>query len=241
MRSRPLFFLIALICFASPAATHGAIITYDGSSTPNSATYGPTFTTVLFGNTDWSSDGDVLTMSTAPGEGIWFGWANYVGDYPGFSFGSDLDGNRITLRARLPVGTNEWNMYFYDASYFAAFYLLDTGVEYSYATSGGAYASATYALDATAFHDYEFLLKDGHVTYRVDGPTIFSGHAYPSGFGPLLVIGDASAYGGTGYGGFQIDGLSIDTAPVPEPASVVPAALGMTILLVRKGRRRRAA
>ena len=178
-------------------------------------------------------------MSTAPGEGIWFGYATYVGDYPGFSFGSDLDGNRITLRARLPVGTNEWNMYLYDAAYFAAFYLLDTGVEYSYATSGGAYATGTYALDPTEFHDYEFLLKDGRVTYRIDDHTIFSGHAYPSGFGPLLVIGDASAYGGTGYGGFQIDGLTVDTAPVPEPATFVTAAIGMTTLVAGKFRRRR--
>jgi ArsR family transcriptional regulator len=109
--------LAALFC-ATAGSVHAAQFVYDGTATPDSATFGPTFTTILFGDTFWNTDGNVLTMHTATGEGIWFGAGYSYGDNPSFSLSNNSTGNGLTLRARLSSDATDWNAYIADGSKF---------------------------------------------------------------------------------------------------------------------------
>jgi hypothetical protein len=90
---------------------------YGGDLVPSAGSYAGWFTTVgpghptgsYFGGTTWSSDGDVLTMTTqhpadffgATSQGIWFGRTDSYGDPSSFNLGSAALGNNVTLRAAL--------------------------------------------------------------------------------------------------------------------------------------------
>ena len=156
-------FGLLLAALTSPIAS-ATLFSFDGSAEPDSATFGPTFTTIRFASTSWGSDGDVLTMATAFGEGIWFGAGYAYGDNPAWNLSDNAIGNGLSLRARLSADATEWSAYLADGSRYAAFIFNNTSVQYQTDT-----ALVTYPLDGTQFHTYDFVLKGGDVTYRVDG------------------------------------------------------------------------
>jgi hypothetical protein len=210
--------LAAAPCLALSVLAAGTVsaaeFSYDGSSTPDSPTFGPTFTTVVFGHTDWGSDGNVLTMNTAFGEGIWFGAGYAYGDNPAWNLADNTTGNSLSLRARVSADGTEWSAYLADGSQFAGLTFNNTSVQYQTAT-----ALVTYPLDGTQFHTYGFLLKGGNVTYLVDGTTVYSGPSVAS-TGYIGLVGDGSATTISGTGSFYLDYATWDNtpvAPVPEP------------------------
>lgn len=210
-------------------------------------------------NVGSNPDGSV-TLETAPYRGIWFGYGqsyayydsfgHYRPNVPSWTPGSDSAGNHLTLQASFGgsniYGPNaDWNTYLLDQQYEASMLFNPTdcgcygqagagGVSLSFGDGAGGYLSQFVALDTAVMHTYEFLLRDGLVSYRIDGHA-YSGYAYQVGYGsPLLVIGDGSGSTGTGVGTMTIYSIRLDTAPeehvllsnVPEPASWAMMLLG---------------
>jgi hypothetical protein len=210
-------------------------------------------------NVGSNPDGSV-TFETAPYRGIWFGYGqsygyydsfgNYRPNYPGWSPGSDSVGNHLTLQASFGgsniYGANaDWDSYLLDGQYEASMLFNPTdcgcygqagasGVSLLFGDGPGGYRTQFVALDTSVMHTYEYLLRDGLVSYRIDGRA-YSGAAYAVGYwSPLLVIGDGSGSTGTGVGTMTIHSVRFDTAPeehvllglVPEPASWATMLLG---------------
>lgn len=215
----------------------GVVIDYDGSGSPGAVTP-DAFSFVVFGGTGWSSDGDVLTLTTGPSRGIWFGNANHASGYSvPWQVGSSSEGNYLRVRARLAEGATEWSLYLYDKNHFVGFGLDADALSWSLPEG-----ESSMAWDPTEWHVYEFLLKDGVVTYRVDesrvlyhGPAVAS--PVPTGF---MVMGDGSGSTPTGTGSMLFDEVLYMTSPdfeiVPEPAGVVMLGLGALGLAKRRSR-----
>lgn len=211
---------------------HGALITYDGSSTPDSATYGPIFSTVVFSGTSWSSNGDILTMSTANIRGIWFGRRTDGVDPANFNLGNGLAGNSMEARMRLGSPTStQWETYFTDLSgHFALIYLIQGAVQFHTASPiDSSTVTTTIPLDTNSYHVYGAHVHNGSVVYSIDGTQVLSGLARTSGSPGILVMGDGSGSTPTGTGSFQLDYWNINTAAgpitlVPEPSSALLTA-----------------
>lgn len=238
------------------ATLHGAPTTYhyDGDLTPSEGAYAGWFTTVgpntqgisFFGNTTWSSDGNILAMNTSysPSEGIWFGVGHNYGDSPGIALADTASGNWVQMRVALSPGATDWSLYWYDTNgYGSSFYLKSTGFEYYY---GGA-AHFQPVADMTAFHTFTTYVLAGQVSYFFDNTYLGGGAAPTSGSTNFLLIGDGSASDLTGSGTMYVDHLTIIAAvgdnpptPVPEPASAAALA-GFGALALGAARRRRAA
>jgi hypothetical protein len=204
--------LLAWILTSIANMTNAAVITYDGSATPDSATLPFAFSWEVQPNTGWSAANGVLTMTTASGRAIWFG--NEV-DWrpPGWSLASSEAGNYVTVRVKLAPGSGQWQCYLGDGVSYAAWQFNADNVVY--ATSSNV---ITHPLDTTqAFHDYAFLLRNGQVTYSVDGVQLYSGPApafLPDPGNPrYFVIGDGSGNvpSSSGFGSFFVDGLTVIT------------------------------
>lgn len=151
------------------SSSDGAVIRFDGDSSPDSPTNAANWTTIVFAGTGWSSTGGVLNIATAFERGIWFGWADYVGDTPSWSISPNTVGNRASMRAKLLPASGEWEMYIGDPDgYFAALNLIDANtILWSYTDAAGS-QEKTISLDTTEFHTYELLLKQGLSTLIVD-------------------------------------------------------------------------
>ena len=228
---------------------------YAGDLTPSQGAYAGWFTTIgpntqgisYFGDTTWSSDGNVLAMNTSysPSEGIWFGRTDGYGDPSGFSLANTASGNWVQMRVALSPGATDWSLYWYDASgYGSSFYLHDNGFNYYY--GGGTYFQPV--ADMSAFHTFTTYVLAGQVSYFFDN-TYLGGGAALTGATNFLLIGDGSASTVSGIGTMYVDYLTIITAvgdnppsPVPEPASAAALA-GIGALAFAHGatrRRRRA-
>ena len=231
--------LTAILPLLFSASIQAAIISYDGDETPDSATYGPDFTTIVFGGTSWSSDGDVLTMTTAPSRGIWFGYWGGADTPSTWSPSNNAVGNQLDGRLALDVGATEWSMYIHDADgHFASF-----GINNGSVTMSNGNQSSTLALDTSQFHDYTIHLRNGVASFGIDGllkAQLTGGAVYsPS----IVLVGDGSGSTPTGVGSFFVDSFSIDTNPgahtlvASEPAlSIVAALVGMVLSRRRKVR-----
>lgn len=219
----------AALAWASTASATPYTISYGGDATPDSPTYGPDFTTIVFSGTGWSSDGNILTMGTGPGLGIWFGRGSGYGDEPSFSMASNTLGNKVEARVALGGGSTEWSLYWYDADgYVSAFEFLSNG--YTYYTAAGTQFVANS--DMTSLHTFASEMQGGQIAYYFDGALIGSGAATQTGFTNFLLIGDGSASTPTGTGSFQVDYLTIngESGPLSLPSSVPDSSA--TLLLV---------
>ncbi len=212
--------LVALV----PAPAFASLFSFDGSSEPDSATFGPTFTTIVFPATSWASNGDVLTMNTAVGQGIWFGAGYAYGDNPAWNLSDNTIGNGLSLRTKVSADATEWSAYLADGSKFAGLIFNNTSVQYHTDTG-----YVTHALDGTQFHTYGFVLKEGLVAYTLDDALLYNGPAAnSSGYIGLIGDGSATTLGGTGQ--FLVDYAIWDNAPtslVPVPESGYCAVLSL--------------
>ena len=210
---------IAIIALAfMSGAARPAVITYDGSATPDSPSLRFPFSWNVFSGTAWSAADGVLTMTTANNAGIWFG--NEL-DYrpPPWRLADPNAGNAVAARVKLGLNSGQYECYLNDGTHqgrweFNAGYV-------TYETSSN---TVTYPLDTTgAFHDYAFHLHSGQVTYSVDGAEVFSGPAFaydPGAKGPYFVIGDGSGSGGRGFGTLLIDEVTLVTE-VDQPQATI--------------------
>lgn len=199
------------------------------------------------------------TLTTAGYSGVWFGWgpASLYGYNPAWTPGDSAQGNYLSMTASFSANAEDWNTYLYDRSHFVGLAFAPTvgGFYGSGAQSGVtltfAAGSQFVALaDLTAPHTFEFLLKNGQVSYRIDG-TAYTGAALAADPGfKLLVIGDGSGSTPTGVGSMTVSGLAFDNAPtadlllttatggVPEPAAWALMILGFGLSGATLRRRR---
>jgi len=256
-RSTALLFAATVLSAFSAASQ--ALIIEDDMSADMSANFGVTnfapWTRVRFTETTFEVSGGELRMATSAFRGTWFGNGTAIGHNPGWLFSASSVGTYIDIDVKLGANSEDWSLYFHDADgYFgglgfnpAGEYSLPTsfGVSYTYAEAGNVGTSALLALDLTDdFHRFEILLKDGNISYAIDGVLAYSGQALLTTTQQLLVIGDGSGSSPTGVGSMQIDRIHIDTAPQFSSLTSVPAPgalplLGSALAVAGMYRRRR--
>lgn len=256
---RPALALVAVACAALSSPLHADPTTYhyDGDLQPSEGDYAGWFTTVgpnsqgisYFGHTTWSSDGDVLTMSTSysPSEGIWFGRTSGYGDPSSFNLADTASGNWVRARVALAPGATDWTLYWYDASgYGSIIDFTDAGFTiYMLGSPGGTLQGFfTPVADMTSFHTFTSYVLAGQVSYFFDNTYLGGGHAV-EGASNFLIIGDDSASTVSGTGSMLVDYMTIitavgDTPPssIPEPAAA-GALAGLAVLGLGLTRRRR--
>lgn len=227
--------LCFVIFLAGISAVHGAVMRFDGDRTPDSSSYASTWTTVVFGGTGWSSDGDLLTLTTATQRGIWFGWAAYVNDTPAWSLSSNTVGNLVSMRAKLKPSSGEWSMYVRDPDgYHTGISLADSNtLLWSYDDAEGSHES-TITLNTTEFHSYGLLLKEGLASLFIDGQVRGQAYVTPTAGPPIVLFGDGSGSSPTGFGSLVIDYAQVDLAPIPEPSTGL--LWGLSALALRRRR-----
>ena len=210
---KPIALCLALLATAALHATP-VTIQYDGDLLPNQGAYAPVFTTIGPGGpvgywptTSWSSDGDILRMTTAPYSGIWFGRGTGYGDDPSFSLANTADGNLVSAKLALGANATDWSLYWYDASGYGSFFsFLNNGFEYT-TTAGTTFVSA----DMTQFNTFTSYVLAGQVSYFFNN-TYLGGGAAVTGGNNFLLIGDGSGSTPTGAGSMYLDSLKIITA-----------------------------
>ncbi len=224
---------------------------YAGDLQPSQGQYAAWFTTVgpghptggYFGGTTWSSNGDVLTMTTqnprdfagATSQGIWFGLGYSYNDNPAIGFSGTETGNNVTTRVALAPNSSEWGLYWYDASGQGVSVAInaDGFTAYFRNPTSGADSIFVPIADMTSFHTLSTHVYQGQASVYVDGSLIGTGLAL-SGSNGLMVFGDGSASDVSGYGSLLVDSLSITInaglAPIPEPA--VGAEVGGVMVLL---------
>lgn len=214
----------------------------------------PDWTVFVGPGTSMVSGAGQTDLATANNTGVWFGNGTVYGDTPAWRVGDATSGNHLDLTASFNSSARDWSAYLYDRTHYAGIEFAPTycdgnagscygaspqaGVLVTHAEAGNPSQAAFTFVPVTLgqAHRYEFLLKDGLVSYKVDGNTVFSGPAYvsaPAAFivaDGLLVIGDGSGGTRTGTGGMTVHALAFDTAPtavVPEPTALALWSLGL--------------
>ncbi len=202
------------------------------------------WTDVVFPGTSMvlGAGGTKTTMTTSYSAGVWFGWGdpvNYGHTYPtpAWSLGTDAEGNYLSVTASLGANATDWSAYILDGSYQASFGFAPCG-SYSCnglqdgvnlllpdATNSSGFSNLFVPLDTNIPHTYEFLLKNGQVSYQIDGTLYYSGAArayQPSNNLRVLVIGDGSGSTPTGIGSMTVYAVRLETGPAANTLSSVP-------------------
>jgi len=225
MMMRSVIGAVSAMCLPASA---GFTIEYDGTEPPSNL--GLDF--IVFGGTSWDTAGGSLNLTTAPVRGIWMGAFQ---SNPFVPQANDA-GTYLKLDVKMGDGAKEWSASVIDGTHSASFGFDDDVFSYSTAS-----ARVLIPMDLTAgFTTFEFLLKDGLVSYRVDGVVLANRVAAAENTQPpIMLIGDGSGSTPTGEGSMSIDnvvytaGPDFDAIPTPGVAGVLAAA-GLVA-----GRRRR--
>lgn len=234
---------LAAALVATAATAGGAQAAVVADSLPYQGS--PDWSTVVFSGTSMSTDGTSSTLTTRQVRGVWFGYN--PGAPPAWSLGTAAQGNYLSLDLSFSANAADWSLYLYDQTHFLNIAFAPTncvpgncygatpqaGVTLHFADGADAdteLESQFVALDLTQSHTFEALLKNGQVSYRIDGHA-YTGAAHAVSNSQLLVIGDGSGSTLTGVGSMYVHGASLDTAPafdvlettavgaVPEPGT----------------------
>lgn len=234
--------LLLSLGFAAPA--QALIISDDMNSAPAAGlgwSNSYPWSGVIFSGTSMLSSGGALTMTTAPVAGLWFGNASALGYNPGWDLGTNASGNYLSLTTSFSAGAADWDTYFYDKDGFLAGlqfnpaggygYPVQSGFNFYSATVGNVSQTTFVPFDLTdGMHTFEILLKNGLVSYSLDGSTLFSGSAWLGGVSNLLLIGDGTGSTQTGTGQMFVDHVLVDTAPTAN-VSVVPVPTALLLFV----------
>ena len=242
--NRRLALALAITALAA-TRSNGAVV---ADSLPYIGT--PDWTTGAFDPTSVDAQPNATTLGTAPYRSVFFGWGTAYNNVPSWTPGDDAAGNELTLTASFGPratygGPADWTAYMYDGAYsFEARFNPTRCEDYGYSNCyappalpgvdryfgepdrAGNSIRQCVARDTSVDHSYDILMKNGLLSYTIDGHS-YSGLATAIGHYQLLIIGDESGYTGTGAGTMRISAVSFDNAPdadvalsaVPEPAS----------------------
>lgn len=229
------------------AAAEAAVFAFDPTSAPaNNQTWyslstsnGNNLQGCRFGGTSWGSDGSSISLTTAPGQGIWIGnlYVHRGSVNTNWAPSNNTVGNEYSARLALTPGSKQWSFYLADGTYGASFSIDDNTVSWYGGGAGGAGVVYSAPLNATQFHMYSFLLKGGLVRYQIDGATLYAGPAYTATYDFQFLIGDGSGSTPTGSGSMTIDSVNFNTAPVaavPEPGALLGVGIAVAGLAVRR-------
>jgi hypothetical protein len=241
--NRKLTALVMLLGLIASTSASALIIDFDGSHVPTLGA--DNLRTTIFSGTSMTSDGNVLSLTTANSRGVWFGQAPSVD--AGWDFGTS---SYLRLTMRLDnAASSDWSMYMYDqAGYFSGLTFNPAGgyndasfpvqQGFTYHVEG---ASHFQAADLTAdFHTFEILLSGGLSSFRFDGQYLGTGTAQQTSASQILVVGDGSGSTQTGEGRMLIDAFFADTAtslthadwqPAPTPSGTAPEPTSLALML----------
>lgn len=242
-RTTLLLSLTSLTVLASLPANADQISSLPFSNTPE-------WTDVIFSGTSMVNTGSEVTLTTAPVRGVWFGNFSYI-DPPAWNLGNSTSGNSLSMTASFSGNAADWQTYIYDGNYAAYLNFKPTncldscygtpaqqGLNFYYEDSlnPGQSTFDFLALDLSLSHTFDILLKDGLVSYAVDGNQFFAGNAFQSA-NTFMLIGDSSGSTSTGVGSMTISNLLLDTAPVANVQlnSLQPVPEGAEWLLLLSG------
>jgi len=254
--------LIQILAMIMAMLVHGSVSAAVVNTLPYPGT--PDWTDVVFPGTSMVLDASRTTLTTASSKGVWFGWGdpvNYASyQTPNWNLGTNAEGNYLSLTASLGTNATDWSAYILDGSYQAAFTFAPCG---SYSCNGlqdgvnlllpdpnnpNGFVSEFITLDTNKSHIYEFLLKNGQVSYRIDGTLFYNGAArayQPPNNLRVLVIGDGSGSDPTGIGSMTVHAVRLETgvaanslSTVPSPSTLWLFGTGVAGLAIRLARHR---
>jgi hypothetical protein len=212
-------------------------IVYDSDVAPDALAPDPFTFKNNYASTSWSVASGELTLNTTLGTvGIWFGNGDHIAglEVP-WDVATNEQGNYVKIRMKLTPGSKDWSSYLYDQSHSGGFgfdddqlTLFSTGVP-----------TEPLDIDLTEYHTFEYLIRDGMVSYRLDESLVlYHGPGGEQSFGVgILVIGDGSASTVSGTGSMIIDHVTYMSEPafdIPEPATAGLAAIMGAGLLARR-------
>jgi hypothetical protein len=245
----------AAALLAASASSEAAVV---ANTLPYPGT--PDWRTVIFGGTTMVKDASTTTLTTAQGQGVWFGW---TAGATSWSLSGNGIGNEMGLTMRLTSGSRDWSAYMADGARFAGFLFNPTGcdgnvqnctnapfqngVSLSFAANaaGSGTKDSFVPLDLTKDNVFGFEMKDNMVRYRINN-SFYTGFAQAVNYA-ILVIGDGSGSTLTGNGSMIVSAASFDNGPidaisaVPEPGSWALMISGFGLAGAASRRRRRRA
>ncbi len=204
------------------------VVEYDGSIAPDQND--PPLAIETTGGSSWNVDGGSLNLTVVSRGSVGFGVLST--SHPWLPSTGDL-GNYMSFDIRHTGDTSSWSASLSVGQHSGLFVISRDGFVYNFA--GG---STSVDMDlTTGFHTFEILLRDGLVSYRVNGEVLADRVDNFGNLGTIFPIAGISSNAGVGT--ISIDNFTFIGSPgftvIPTPG--VAATLGLAGLVACRRRR----